>query len=203
MTSTLVLLRHGQSEWNQKNIFTGWVDVDLSEAGVNEARRVYDALKDFHFDAVFTSGLVRAQKTAKLALGERLPNSEYVIAPELNERRYGELEGKNKDEMREHYGAMQIEIWRRSFTGSPPGGESLRDTCERVVPYFIANIIPRLQQGQTILIAAHGNSLRALIKYLEAINDDDIVSVEIKTGQPIVYTFDSSMRIISKKIVTP
>jgi 2,3-bisphosphoglycerate-dependent phosphoglycerate mutase len=182
----LVLLRHGQSEWNRLNIFTGWVDVPLSSEGEKEAEKAAQALKDYQFDAVFTSTLSRAQKTAQIVMKDR--NMPPVFCSEaLNERRYGDLEGKNKDEMRKIYGKEQIHIWRRSFSERPPKGESLKDTCERVLPYYKKEIEPRLLKGQSILICAHGNSLRALIKYLEHLSDESVVDLEIPTGVPIVY----------------
>jgi len=199
MASTLVLLRHGQSEWNQKNIFTGWVDVALSELGKVEACRARDALKDFHFDAVFVSALKRAADTADIVLAGMRPQA-YFVSDALNERRYGELEGKDKDEMRRLYGQDQVHIWRRSFDVRPPGGESLKDTCERVLPYFKKEIEPRLLQGQTILVSAHGNSLRALVKYLEGLSDEEIVAVEIPTGCPIVYQLDDHGKVIKKTV---
>lgn len=201
MSSTLVLLRHGQSEWNQKNIFTGWVDVGLSDVGEKEARLAEKTLKSFSFDAVFASGLKRAQETAKIVLAGRMP-ADYFCDEALNERCYGELQGKNKDEMRQQFGADKIEVWRRSFNERPPGGESLEDTCERVVNYFKRMIEPRLKEGQTVLISAHGNSLRALVKYLECLSDEEIVGIEIPTGRPIIYKFDDDGRIIEKTMPT-
>lgn len=195
MLSILVLLRHGQSEWNKSNIFTGWVDVPLSAQGEDEAEQAGLALKDFRFDAVFTSVLHRAQKTAQIALRDNMPP--IFSSAALNERRYGALEGKNKDEMRKLYGPEQIHIWRRSFTERPPGGESLKDTCDRVLPYYKEKIEPRLLNGQTILVCAHGNSLRALIKYLENLSDEEIIDLEIPTGVPIVYHLDQG-RIVKK-----
>lgn len=200
MASTLVLLRHGQSEWNEKNLFTGWVDVALSTRGVEEARRAMVALKDFKFDAVFVSALKRAADTARIVLNDQKPAA-YIVSEALNERRYGELEGKDKDEMRRLYGAEQVHIWRRSFDVKPPGGESLKDTCDRVLPYFKEKIEPRLLKGETILICAHGNSLRALVKYLEDIRDEEIVLVEIPTGEPIVYELDEHGKIIKKTVL--
>lgn len=193
--SILVLLRHGQSEWNKSNIFTGWVDVPLSLEGENEAKNAGLALKDYKFDAVFTSVLDRAQKTAQIVLENNMPR--LFSSAALNERRYGDLEGKNKDEMRKLYGAEQVHIWRRSFTERPPGGESLKDTCDRVLPYFQEFIEPLLDLDQTILVCAHGNSLRALIKYLENLSDEEIIDLEIPTGVPIVYYLDGT-RIIKK-----
>ncbi|HXW52859.1 MAG TPA: 2,3-diphosphoglycerate-dependent phosphoglycerate mutase [Myxococcota bacterium] len=200
MASTLVLLRHGQSLWNQKNIFTGWVDIGLSKTGEEEARRAGDVLKDYHFDALFTSALSRARDTAKIVLQGRMPKLQFSSVA-LNERRYGELEGKDKDEMRRLYGPEQVQIWRRSFDKKPPGGESLKDTCDRVLPYFKQEIEPKLRAGETILVAAHGNSLRALVKYLEGLSDEEIVQVEIPTACPIVYRFDDEGRIIEKKVL--
>ena len=181
----LVLLRHGQSEWNKSNIFTGWADVELSPEGEVEAKNAGLALKDYQFDAVFCSTLSRAQKTAEIALRPFMPPM--FCSKALNERSYGELEGKNKDEMRKIYGSEQIHIWRRSYTEKPPGGESLKDCFDRVLPYYKKEIEPRLFRGQNILVCAHGNSLRALIKYLENISDEEITEIEIPTGAPIVY----------------
>ena len=200
--SKLVLLRHGQSVWNKENKFTGWVDVDLSEQGVTEAKQAGKLLEDYEFDFVFTSVLKRAQKTAELALASNhSQNYEIFENQALNERHYGSLQGLNKDETREKYGADQVHIWRRSFDVQPPDGESLKDTCERVLPYYKAQILPKLQDNKTILVAAHGNSLRALVKEIEEINNDEIVKVEIPTGVPWVYDFDAksqNYQIISK-----
>jgi 2,3-bisphosphoglycerate-dependent phosphoglycerate mutase len=200
MSSTLILLRHGQSEWNQKNIFTGFVDVALSEMGVQEAQAAHDLLSAYNVDAVYTSALKRAQDTAAIALKGRMPSKCFSSAA-LNERHYGELQGKNKDEMRKLYGDEQIALWRRSFDMRPPGGESLKDTCDRVMPYFHDEIEPRLKLGETVLIAAHGNSLRALVKFLEHLSDAEIVSIEIETGKPIVYELDDNLGIMNKKIL--
>jgi 2,3-bisphosphoglycerate-dependent phosphoglycerate mutase len=201
MPSTLVLIRHGQSEWNQKNIFTGWIDVSLSDAGIKEALSAREALKDYRFDAVFTSALSRAQDTAAIVLKDRAPPPCFS-SEALNERNYGELQGKNKDEMRRLYGEDMVQVWRRSFDVRPPGGESLKDTCERVLPYFEREILPLLRRGETVLISAHGNSLRALVKVLENLSDDEIVGVEIPTGIPIVYRLDDDLSIISKKMLS-
>ncbi len=201
MSAFLVLLRHGQSEWNQKNIFTGFVDVSLSPQGEKEAERAKIALKKYHFDAVFCSALKRTQETARIVLGEHIP-TEYICDAALNERHYGDLQGKNKDEVRAQYGPEQVHIWRRSFDVRPPGGESLKDTCDRVIPYYIKEILPRLQKGKNILVSAHGNSLRALIKHLENISDDRISELEIATGLPIIYQIDNKGLVINKLIVT-
>lgn len=188
MKATLVLLRHGQSVWNQQNIFTGWVDVELSEQGRQEAEHAKILLKDYQFDEVFCSSLKRAQETARIVLGDH--KAKVFCDAALNERRYGELEGKNKDEVRAQFGAEQVKIWRRSFLARPPGGESLADTCARVVPFYEREIKPLLKKGHTVLVAAHGNSLRALVKHLENVSDEEIVTLEIPTGVPVIYNFD-------------
>lgn len=200
MSSTLVLIRHGQSEWNQKNMFTGWVDVPLSPLGEKEARWAQEALRNYRFDAAFSSSLKRAIDTLKIVLEGRMPKA-YFESPALNERNYGELQGKDKDEMRQKYGADQVQIWRRSFDVRPPSGESLKDTCDRVLPYYKKEIEPRLKEGQTILISAHGNSLRALVKYLEGLSDEEIVSMEIPTGIPIIYRLSDDLKIIDKSVL--
>jgi len=192
MSGTLVLLRHGQSEYNKKNIFTGWLDVDLSEEGRFEARAAGERLKDYGFDVVFTSALKRAKDTALIVLGEKRPR--FICDAALNERRYGELEGKNKDEVRALFGAEQVQIWRRSLHERPPGGESLADTCDRVIPYYEQEIKPKVAQGQTVLVSAHGNSLRALVMYLENLSPSEVLSLEIPTGVPIIYEFDDQGR---------
>jgi len=214
----LVLLRHGQSQWNLENRFTGWWDVDLSEKGVAEAKAAGAQMRDrgLDFDVCFTSRLTRAIKTLNLALGEMdrlwLPVSKDY---RLNERHYGGLTGLNKQEMREKVGDEQVKIWRRSFDippppleeGSPyavgadrryagldvPQSESLKDTIERVLPYWEQAIAPALRSGQRVLISAHGNSIRAMVKHLSRIGDDDIVGVEIPTGQPLVYELDDAL----------
>jgi 2,3-bisphosphoglycerate-dependent phosphoglycerate mutase len=196
MGATLVLLRHGQSDWNKKNIFTGWVDVELSDKGREEAEKANEILKRFKFDAVFTSKLKRAQETARLALGDQ--KVKYIEDEALNERHYGELQGKNKDEVRALFGPEQVQIWRRSYKDRPPGGESLEDTCNRVLPYFEHKIKPLLEKGKCILIAAHGNSLRALIKYLDHLTDQEIVGIEIPTGVPLIYRFNEHGEVIER-----
>lgn len=201
MSSTLVLLRHGQSLYNQKNIFTGFLDVELSEQGREEARRAGESLKDFKFDAVFTSALKRAADTAEIVLKDRMP-ADYFADAALNERHYGELQGQNKDEARALFGVEQVQIWRRSFDVRPNGGESLKDTCDRVLPFYKKNIEPRLKKGQCILVAAHGNSLRALVMHLQSLSATQIVGVEIPTGVPMVYEFDDNLKLINKKILS-
>lgn len=190
MNNVLVLVRHGQSEWNRKNLFTGWRDPDLTEKGVAEAEHAGRLLKELglELDIAFTSELRRAQRTLKLILdvvGQ--PDLETVRDKALNERDYGELSGLNKDEARAKWGAEQILVWRRSFDIAPPGGESLKDTAARVLPYYKARIWPAVRSGKNVIVAAHGNSLRALIMYLEELSAKEIIEREVATGAPIVY----------------
>ncbi len=188
MTTHLVLLRHGQSEWNLENRFTGWVDVDLSPQGEEEARRAGALLAGFIFDRIHTSVLKRAIRTAELALETAGHAPVELIKHEaLNERHYGALQGLNKDETREKYGEEQVRLWRRSYDIAPPEGESLKDTAARVLPHFQSAILPRLEAGAHTLVAAHGNSLRALIMHLENLAPEEIVRVEIPTGCPLHY----------------
>ena len=187
----LVLVRHGQSEWNEKNLFTGWKDPGLTQKGVEEAKKAGHQLNKLglNFDIMHTSGLIRAQLTGQIILdilGQ--DNLEIIENQALNERDYGELTGLNKDEARENFGVDQVQIWRRSYDTPPPGGESLKDTYNRVIPYFKSEILP-LMKDKNILISAHGNSLRALVKYLDSISEEDIVKLEIATGEPIFYKF--------------
>ena len=188
--SNLVLVRHGQSEWNKKNLFTGWKDPNLTELGVEEAIRAGKLLKTkgLSFDAMFTSDLFRAQETGRLILEQmNLSNIDIIKDQNLNERNYGDLAGLNKDEARSKWGDEQVHIWRRSYDIPPPGGESLKNTAERVLPYFNNKILPKIKENLNILIAAHGNSLRALVMELEGISPEEIVKLEIATGDPIVY----------------
>ena len=188
--SNLVLVRHGQSEWNKKNLFTGWKDPDLTELGVEEAVKAGKLLKGrgLSFDIMYTSNLFRAQETGRLILEQMsLSHIEVIKDLSLNERNYGDLAGLNKDEAREKWGDEQVHVWRRSFDIPPPGGESLKNTAERVLPYFNSEILPKIKESQNILIAAHGNSLRALIMELEKISPEEIVKLEVATGDPIVY----------------
>lgn len=189
----LVLVRHGQSEWNEKNLFTGWKDPKLTQKGVDEARKAGDELRQagYSFDKMFTSDLFRAQETGRIILEQMGTPSIITIKDQcLNERNYGDLAGLNKDEARKKWGNDQVHEWRRSFDIQPPGGESLKDTAERVLPYFKENVIPELEKGSNILIAAHGNSLRALVMDLEKIHSEEIVKLEIATGIPLIYKFD-------------
>jgi 2,3-bisphosphoglycerate-dependent phosphoglycerate mutase len=190
MKSNLVLIRHGQSEWNKKNLFTGWKDPELTEQGIEEAIQAGNQLKqsNIKFDVMFTSDLFRAQETGRLIL-EQMNQADIATIKDqsLNERNYGELAGLNKDDARKKWGEEQVHIWRRSFDVPPPGGESLKNTAERVLPYFESKILPEVIKGKNILIAAHGNSLRALVMKLEDISPDEIVKLEIATGDPLIY----------------
>ncbi len=191
-SSYLVLVRHGQSEWNEKNLFTGWKDPKLTSRGVDEAIKAGKELKEagYSFDKMFTSDLFRAQDTGRIILDQMdISSIEVIKDVSLNERNYGDLAGLNKDEARKKWGENQVHIWRRSFDVPPPGGESLKDTAERVLPYFKENIIPELIEGLNILVAAHGNSLRALVMELEEISSEEIVKLEISTGVPLIYKF--------------
>jgi 2,3-bisphosphoglycerate-dependent phosphoglycerate mutase len=188
--SNLVLIRHGQSEWNKKNLFTGWKDPELTEQGIEEAIQAGNQLKqsNIKFDVMFTSDLFRAQETGRLILEQMNQTDIATIKDQsLNERNYGELAGLNKDDARKKWGEEQVHIWRRSFDVPPPGGESLKNTAERVLPYFESKILPEVIKGKNILIAAHGNSLRALVMKLEDISPDEIVKLEIATGDPLTY----------------
>ena len=190
----LVLIRHGQSEWNAKNLFTGWKDPGLTDQGVSEAKNAGKLIleQNIEFDVMYTSMLSRAQKTGDIILGILNHKQIPVIKNEaLNERHYGSLAGLNKDDARKKWGEEQVHIWRRSFDIPPPDGESLKDTADRVLPYFEAEIMPKVISGSSILIAAHGNSLRALIMKLDSISSEDIVKLEIPTGAPIQYEFTS------------
>lgn len=198
----LILVRHGQSEWNSKNLFTGWKDPGLTELGVKEAKDagILIANKGILFDLMYTSMLTRAQKTGDLILREmRHPEITIIKNEALNERNYGSLAGLNKDDARKKWGDDQVHIWRRSFDIPPPNGESLKDTAERVLPYFKSEIMPKVIEGSSILIAAHGNSLRSLIMELDSISSEEIVNLEIPTGAPIQYIFNEDGS-INKKI---
>ena len=188
--TNLVLVRHGQSEWNKKNLFTGWKDPNLTDLGIEEAKKAGNLLKErgLAFDIMFTSDLFRAQETGRIILEQmNLDHIEVVKDQSLNERNYGDLAGLNKDEARVKWGEEQVHIWRRSYDIPPPGGESLKNTAERVLPYFNSEILPRIKESQNILVAAHGNSLRALVMELEKISSDEIVKLEIATGDPLTY----------------
>ncbi|HCO55196.1 MAG TPA: 2,3-bisphosphoglycerate-dependent phosphoglycerate mutase [Pelagibacterium sp.] len=195
MTGTLILVRHGQSEWNLKNLFTGWKNPGLTDLGIEEAKKAGQALKARGTvpDAYFTSALSRAQRTLDLMLEEMgITDLTIVRSHKLNERDYGDLSGLNKDDAREKWGEEQVHIWRRSYDVPPPGGESLKDTAARVLPYYEAEIAPLLKAGKTVLVTAHGNSLRALVMKLEGLDEEAILKREIATGAPIVYGIDES-----------
>ena len=201
MSASLVLVRHGQSEWNEKNLFTGWKDPGLTAKGVEEAKSAGIQLRTegFQFDVMFTSDLLRAQKTGEIILKELgVTNLPVVKNQALNERDYGDLSGLNKDEAREKWGDEQVHIWRRSFDTHPPGGESLKGTAERVLPYFKKEILPQLLEGKNILIAAHGNSLRSLVMELDQLTKEQVVKLEIATGDPIYYEIASSGKVVKK-----
>jgi 2,3-bisphosphoglycerate-dependent phosphoglycerate mutase len=188
----LVLVRHGQSDWNKKNLFTGWKNPDLTDQGVSEAENTGEKLKEqnFNFDVMFTSQLIRAQNTGEIILKKlNEPNLTTIKSANLNERDYGDLTGMNKDEARAKFGEEQVHIWRRSYDVPPPGGESLKDTYERVIPYFKTDIMPELNDSKNVLVAAHGNSLRSLVKFIENLKETDILKLEIATGEPIIYKF--------------
>jgi len=224
--SKLILVRHGQSQWNLEDRFTGWVDVPLSKKGIDEAISAGKKLKDIEFDSMYVSHMLRAVQTLHYILigsnskrtpiiyheEKRIhnwehhtsdPNSEIPIymSVDLAERYYGDLQGLNKQKTREKYGDEQVHLWRRSFDINPPNGESLKDTCERTIPYYKKFILNDLQKGKTVLVSAHGNSLRSIVMYVENISEEKIPSVEIPTGVPIVYTFDKLMKLIDKKLL--
>ena len=192
----LILVRHGQSVWNAANRFTGWTDVDLSEKGVEEADEAGLQLADIRFDVVHTSDLIRAQRTAEIIMGHNQASGDDVPTRydwRLNERHYGALQGLNKAETAERHGAEQVHIWRRSFDVAPPEGESLEMTAERTIPYFTEEIVPDLVSGKNALVSAHGNSLRSIVMHIDEISSEDIVSLEIPTGEPIHYTYDEGV----------
>jgi 2,3-bisphosphoglycerate-dependent phosphoglycerate mutase len=202
MSGTLVLVRHGQSNWNLKNLFTGWRDPPLSEQGIRESREAGQKLRalNLKFDIAFTSALKRAQQTLELMLKELGQQTiEAIKDKALNERDYGELSGLNKAEATKKFGAEQIHIWRRSFDIAPPGGESLKDTAARVLPYYHKHILPLLKQGKHVLVSAHGNSLRALVMELENLSPIEIVKRELATGAPLIYRLDEEGKVIDKR----
>ncbi|CDR34629.1 2,3-bisphosphoglycerate-dependent phosphoglycerate mutase [Criblamydia sequanensis] len=214
--SLLILLRHGESEWNKLNLFTGWVDVPLSRKGIKEAEDAGKVIKDIKIDVAFTSTLIRAQMTLMLSLLDHPSGIPYLthtgegkleewakvynektfasLIPvytswHLNERMYGELQGKNKAEMMEEFGAEQVKLWRRSYDVAPPEGESLEMTAQRVIPYFEEMIVPHLREARNVFVCAHGNSLRAILMDLMGLNREEIIQLEIATGEPIIYEF--------------
>ena len=196
----LVLLRHGESQWNLENRFTGWVDVPLSPRGIEEAKNAGNKLRSFTFDRAFTSVLQRANETLRLVL-DAIGQSNIPIEKDkaLNERMYGDLQGLNKDETAKKYGEAQVKIWRRSYDVRPPGGESLKDTAERTLPYYERAIKPYLLKGETLLIAAHGNSLRALVMELEQLSREQVLELNIPTGAPLLYEMDKTGKVIDHR----
>ena len=198
----LVLVRHGQSEWNLKNLFTGWRDIDLSEQGTAEARAAGRKLKaqGLRFDIAFTSALVRAQRTLDIMLDELGQRGIPVKKDQaLNERNYGDLVGLNKDDARKRWGEAQVHIWRRSYDVAPPAGESLRDTAARVLPYYIQEILPCVLQGKRVLVSAHGNSLRALVMVLDRHTTESITKLNLDTGVPMIYRLNSDSTVADKR----
>jgi len=195
--SILVIVRHGQSEWNLKNLFTGWSDVELTPLGIQEAEHAGIVLREYHFDIAYTSVLKRAIHTLEIILHETgLEDIPVYTDKALNERNYGNLQGLDKAEVGEKYGVQQLMAWRRSFTEIPPGGESLENTYQRVIPYYQKEIQPKLREGQNVLIVAHGNSLRALMMYLEEITPEDISHVDLATGAPRLYELNPNLAVL-------
>ncbi len=206
MTGTMVLVRHGQSEWNKKNLFTGWKDPDLTEQGVAEAKEAGRVLaeKGFIFDIAFTSVLVRAQRTCQFILdGVGQSDLKTIEDQALNERNYGDLAGLNKDDARAKWGEEQVHIWRRSYDTPPPGddGESLKDTGARVWPYYMQQILPRVMRGETVLVAAHGNSLRSMVMVLDGLSRDEVTKLNLATGVPMVYRQNADTTVAHKDVL--
>ena len=206
MSGTMVLVRHGQSEWNKLNLFTGWKDPGLTEKGIEEAEEGARAIKEYGitFDIAFTSVLTRAEKTCEIILdiiGQS--DLETIHDQALNERNYGDLAGLNKDDARAKWGEEQVHIWRRSYDVPPPGdeGESLKDTGARVWPYYMTEILPRVLRGEKVLIAAHGNSLRAMVKILDRLSNDEVTKLNLATGVPMVYKLNADSTVASKEIL--
>lgn len=196
----LVLVRHGLSEWNKLGLWTGWRDIPLAPEGFEEAKKTAEDIKDIHYDQAFVSDLSRAQQTfetIKTSLGYDIPST---IAPEIKERNYGDLTEKNKWQVKEQYGEEQFNKWRRGWDDEVPNGENLKQVYERAAPYFLANILPLVKAGKNILICAHGNSLRAIIKYLDNVSDDQVDTIAINTGEAYVYEIDSSGKVVTKEV---
>jgi 2,3-bisphosphoglycerate-dependent phosphoglycerate mutase len=204
MNRTLVLVRHGESEWNAKNLFTGWKNPDLTPLGVEEARRAGQELRrrDILFSIGFTSALLRARHTIDLIFEELgQSNVPTVRDRALNERHYGDLSGLNKDEARDKWGEEQVRLWRRSYDVAPPGGESLKDTVARVVPFYCQRILPPVLRGERVLVAAHGNSLRALAMVLDQMTPESVTTLEFATGAVVIYTLNADSTVASKDVV--
>ena len=195
MKSKLYLIRHGQSTYNLENRFTGWKDVDLTNLGISQAKEASKLLNGHHFDLAFTSNLMRAQKTLDIILNELNMNLDIVKNEALNERDYGDLVSQNKEEAAEKFGKDQVQIWRRSFDTPPPGGESLKMTLERTVPYFNSVIKPHLVDGKNIILSAHGNSIRSIIMELFSYNSNQILKTEVGWCEPLIYTFNDNFEV--------
>ena len=196
----VVLIRHGESQWNLENRFTGWVDIPLSPKGEQEAREAGEKVRAFRFDHAFTSVLTRAIRTLEIVLdviGQ--PGLPVEQNQALNERMYGELQGLNKTETAEKYGEAQVKLWRRSYDVRPPGGESLQDTAERVLPYYRERVWPRLAKGETLLVVAHGNSLRALVMHLDRLSREEVLELNIPTGAPLLYELDEQGQAVAHR----
>ena len=196
----LVLIRHGESQWNLENRFTGWVNIPLSPKGEQEAREAGEKLRAYRFDHAFTSVLTRAIKTLEIVL-DVIGQSGLPVEQDqaLNERMYGDLQGLNKAETAKQYGEAQVKLWRRSYDVRPPGGESLKDTAERVLPYYRDRIWPRLAKGETLLVAAHGNSLRALVMHLDQLSREEVLELNIPTGAPLLYELDDEGQAVAHR----
>ncbi len=203
--SVLALVRHGESQWNLENRFTGWVDVPLSAKGLEEAKSAGEKLKkeNFHFDKAYTSDLQRAQHTLRLIL-EKLGQSGIPVERDkaLNERHYGDLQGLNKAETAKKFGDEQVKIWRRSYDIAPPNGESLKDTAARTLPYFKSKVLKDLKAGSNVLVAAHGNSLRSIVMHLDHLTKKQVLELNLATGVPIVYRLDKDLKILSKRTLS-
>ena len=226
-SATLILLRHGESVWNRQNRFTGWVDVSLSQRGAAQAEQAGILLQDHHIDVVFTSALLRAQDTAYEVLKRNRHCREYVrihesgrawyehftpapgedralsiyVSEQLNERYYGDLQGMNKDEAAKQFGVEQVHLWRRSYAVRPPHGESLKMTAERTLLYYHQRMVPQLRDGRTVLVCAHGNSLRAIVMQIEGLSPEQILAFELATGTPYFYYFDAALHLLGKQIL--
>ncbi len=198
--SKLVLVRHGQSLWNQQNRFTGWVDVPLTERGEAEARRGGSLIRDIQFDVAYTSTLERAQRTLDIILDEINQAPPVIRDSALNERRYGDLQGLNKRRTAEKYGDEQVHIWRRSFDVAPPSGESLKDTTERTLPFFERAILGDVRDGRHVLVVAHGNSNRSIVMHLDQLNADQVTKLELATGEPLVYDMAEDGTVVAKEV---
>ncbi|MBI4437156.1 MAG: 2,3-bisphosphoglycerate-dependent phosphoglycerate mutase [Candidatus Omnitrophica bacterium] len=197
----LVLIRHGQSQWNLENRFTGWIDIPLTDIGREEARKGAEKIKGTRFAKAFTSALIRAHQTLDIVL-EVIGQKNIPVEKDqaLNERHYGALQGLNKDEMKKKFGEEQVKLWRRSYDVAPPNGESLKDTAARTLPYFKEKILPEVKAGKNILVSAHGNSLRSIVMDLDKLTEEEVVNLEIATGAPIVYEIDPSGKILKKTV---